>query len=380
VTYLWQNLSDYDFEALSRDLLQQALKIQLESFTKGRDQGIDLRALSSPSRARQGPIIVQCKHFAGSRFSALRSSLKKEITKISELKAPPRRYIVTTTLGLTPANKATLVSDLAPYLRTEADIFGQSDIENLLGQYPDVETRHFKLWLANGDRLAALNNASIVNRSDITRESLLAKSKLFVPHKRLEDARKLLRENHVCVISGPAGVGKTTLAQMLIIEYLTEQFTFYDVSSDIEEAERALTHSGRQIFLYDDFLGRTNFVASMPKNEDKRLVELLRHISTADNKRIVLTTREYILRASQRRYDRLDDPAIETAKLVIEMDSYSRLQRAQILYNHLYFNQSVSGEELRDLCADRRYLRIVDHPHFNPRMIEAALQLRARRT
>ena len=40
--YDFTSLSSYDFEGLVRDLLQEELGITLESFTSGRDHGIDL--------------------------------------------------------------------------------------------------------------------------------------------------------------------------------------------------------------------------------------------------------------------------------------------------------------------------------------------------
>jgi len=41
--YDFRTLSPLDFEELVRDLLQAELQIRLESFSPGRDQGIDFR-------------------------------------------------------------------------------------------------------------------------------------------------------------------------------------------------------------------------------------------------------------------------------------------------------------------------------------------------
>lgn len=370
--YLWSNLSDHDFESLVRDLLQEKLGLDLESFTKGRDQGIDLRAV----HADDGAIVVQAKHFVGSRASDLVSSMKRERVKLQKLACKPRRYILVTSLGLTPANKSTLASILAPYLQQEADIIGQDDLENFLAKFPKVENRHFKLWLANGDRLTAIENAVVLNRSGLTKGDLMARARLFVPHPALGAAREMLNHNHACIISGRAGVGKTTLAKMLILTYLADGFEFYDVSSNIDEATRSLSPASRQIFLYDDFLGRTNLSPGLTKNEDSRLLQLMDHIKNTENKRIILTTREYILQASKLKFDRLDDPSIDSAKLILEVTQYSRLDRAKMLYNHLYFDTSIDREDILDLLEDKKYFKIVDHPNFNPRLIEDALRLR----
>ena len=41
--YDFRSLSPHDFELLCRDILQKPLGVQLESFTAGRDCGIDFR-------------------------------------------------------------------------------------------------------------------------------------------------------------------------------------------------------------------------------------------------------------------------------------------------------------------------------------------------
>ena len=65
--YDFKSLSDFDFELLVRDLLQEELDFTLESFKPGKDGGIDLRYISN----RDSTLIVQCKHYASSTISQL---------------------------------------------------------------------------------------------------------------------------------------------------------------------------------------------------------------------------------------------------------------------------------------------------------------------
>jgi hypothetical protein len=64
--YDFRPLSPLDFEELVRDLLQAELKILLESFGPGKDQGIDFRFAVSGGNA-----IVQAKHYVDSGVDAL---------------------------------------------------------------------------------------------------------------------------------------------------------------------------------------------------------------------------------------------------------------------------------------------------------------------
>ena len=83
--YDFRSLSPHDFELLCRDILQQPLGVQLESFTAVRDCGIDFRY-----RWGDANLIVQCKHYAASGYKALPRVLAgKERKKLDELKPTP---------------------------------------------------------------------------------------------------------------------------------------------------------------------------------------------------------------------------------------------------------------------------------------------------
>ena len=100
-------LSFSDFECLVRDLLQKHLKIHLECFTEGRDGGIDLRCSTSGKNA----IIIQAKRYKD--FKSLMNELKKEVSKVRKLN--PRRYIIATSVGLSPDNKEDITIILSIY-------------------------------------------------------------------------------------------------------------------------------------------------------------------------------------------------------------------------------------------------------------------------
>src|SRR5258706_8466012 len=99
-------LSPSEFEYFSRDLLQKKLSVFIESFTTGRDAGIDLRYATDKKKT----VIIQSKRV--NNFNNLIGQLKKEQTKVKILK--PARYIITTTVGLTPSNKDQIIKLFSP--------------------------------------------------------------------------------------------------------------------------------------------------------------------------------------------------------------------------------------------------------------------------
>lgn len=142
--YDFKQLSPADFEDLTRDLLQQHWHVLLEAFKTGRDQGIDLRYSLVPEQA----IIIQCKHFAGSTIARLIRELRaKELPKVKLLN--PTRYVLVTSLPLSPADKDKIRAALHPYIITTQDVLGSEDMNNLLNHYPVIETQHFKLWMSS---------------------------------------------------------------------------------------------------------------------------------------------------------------------------------------------------------------------------------------
>lgn len=367
--YTFGTLSPYDFECLSRDLLQEELGLTLETFTAGPDDGIDLRHSRDPARM----LIVQCKHWVGTGFSGLHSHLvKKELPKIRALN--PARYVLTTSAPLTPANKQTLVDDLEGHVKSPQDIHGPDDLNNLLGLFPHVERRHFKLYLESEAVLSRVLHNDLYIRASALLDSITRKARIYVPNASYAEAQQRLEANNICIIAGVPGVGKTTLAEMLMLDLHRRNYEIIEITSDIAEADRVYNVERPQAFYYDDFLGQVASADKLGKNEDDRLVKFMLRVRAAKNKRLILTTREYILEQAKLRYEKLDRHRIDLHKYIIDLEKYSTFDRALLLYNHVHFSAIPPSWKLA-LLRERAYMRIINHANFNPRLIEDVIRL-----
>ena len=280
-----------------------------------------------------------------------------------------------TSVGLTPRRKREVVKALKPWVRTEADVLGVDDITGLLALHPDVERRHIKLWLTSTEVLDALLNSNIATRSEAAVEHAKRQLRLWVENPSFDRAREMLDETNVCVISGAPGIGKTMLADILLYWYTERGFQPVAISADIDEGNQAWRSDQRQVFYYDDFLGHVAYgEVHLGKNEDSRLARFLERVRSSEEKKFVLTTREYILSEALNRYQGISEAGIDRNKNVVSLKDYSRGIRARILYNHLIFSELPNDHRVA-LVHDGKYWDVIKHRNYSPRIIDHAVNV-----
>lgn len=356
------------------DLLQTHWGVRLERFGPGPDGGIDLRRGSPPELT-----IVQCKHYAATGFTGLKAAIAKEARRLRKL--APNRYVVATSVNLSPQNKAEIIATCAPFVKGTDDVFGGTELAALLRAHPDVEAAHPKLWSQSAEVLRRLLNAGVFTNTAWTMEQAETDIKIFVRPDAHAAAREMLRRDHATIIAGPPGIGKTTLARMLLLEYVREGFEPIGLKSSIDEGFDLYKAGDQQVFYFDDFLGQTDISErALGRNEDDRLVRFTEKIR-ASGKRLIMTTREYLLRDAQRKYEQIARARNEgsLAAIVLDLSRYSRLDRGRLLYNHVWDGSAANESYCKAFAAADAWKPIVDHSGFNPRIIRTAIARAVRR-
>ncbi len=360
-------LTDIDFEELVRDLLQMHFKIPLiESFKTGTDKGIDLRYTKLNKKT-----IIQCKHYIKSGFNSLKYQLKNsELPKIKKLN--PERYIVVASVEMNPQEKELIFNELSPYIKTTEDIISLNDILNLIRKHDDIVKKHIKLWLTSSAVLKEIlfqqfNNSSIVKTEELIRR-IQEKAPKYVQTKSFNEALDKLNENKVIIVSGNAGIGKTFLSEMIIYSLLKDKFTPIEIIKDVEEGRNIFDKDLKQVFYYDDFLGKT-FSNDLGKNEDENLIKFMDLIKNTNNKLFILTTREHLLTNSIHLSECFQNSSLEEKKVLITIEDYELIEKARILYNHLYYSK-LEKEHIIKLIEDKKYKKIIEHKSYTPRLVE----------
>jgi len=362
INYSFDSLNDKEFEELVNDLLTKHFGQRIVRYAPGRDLGIDGKVKFGDS-----VFIVQSKHYINSRFSNLLSSLRNERDKLSKLKID--KYIVATSLNLTPGNVDELVKILYPFLKEE-DIYYRARLNDLLKDYPDIEKQHYKLWLTSTKVLEHLINKGVYNLSKFTLEDARKKLKKYTKTASHEIAMKKLLDEHCVIITGEPGVGKTTLAQQLCNEIVSKGYQFFDVDHNIDEAFQVYSENEKQIFYYDDFLG-SNYLEAFENNKDSKIVKFINAISSRDNnhKLFILTSRASIFSQGLIRSDKFSNNNVESNGFILNINALTLLDKALILYNHIY-HSGLDDVYKTSFFEDEFYLKIIKHQNFNPRLIE----------
>lgn len=365
--YQYGNLSDFEFELLCRDIMERKIGCPLRCFAPGRDGGVDITETKL-----SGCHMVQVKHYIDSSYSALLSSLKKELPKVKQKQ--PKHYYVCCGKKLTAHNISEIYQLFSGYMDDAEAVVDLMEIDSFLHkkENADILERHYKLWLESTSVLERLGNQDIAIDCDAFFYQIEKEQKLFVKTKYYEEGRQILEKEHMLMLLGDPGVGKTMLTKMLALAFAAEGYRIrYTTNGELSDLKRALSadRERKELIVLDDCLGQHYF--KMQETKENELLALVKYIMRNLNKLLIMNSRVTIFheareRSCDFRYF-MEDENIRIRK--IEMNGLDEEENGWIFYNHLYF-AGIPEEYYRNVYEDRRYRGIVRHANYTPRLIE----------
>ncbi|MEI8614869.1 hypothetical protein P4S54_14855 [Shewanella sp. PP-He15 brown] len=359
--FTFETLNDKDFEILSIDIISKVESVHIDRFKPGKDQGVDGRFFCGGEE-----IVIQVKHYLGSGFTKMLDHCKNiESHKVKLLR--PKRYIFVCSLPLSRLQKSKIKDVFEPFLN-EIDIYGQENLNDQLELNPEIIKKHYKLWLTSSSVLDKLMNNSTFNHSKFTLDDIQSFSKFYIKTNNHTSAMEVLDNTHCLVISGQPGVGKTTLAQHICLELVSNGFEFVEIEEDINEGFKSYQDGKKQVFYFDDFLG-SNYLDSIQRKESSSIVKFFKAIRHANDKRFILTSRSSILNQTKNLTELFTRSSFEKNEYELNVNSLSKIDKARILYNRMYFSD-MEKEYLDVIYQGKKYRDIIVHKNYNPRLIE----------
>lgn len=367
-------LEPNEFEKLVCDIIQVREGITIETFKEGRDNGIDGLFIDNKERR----VIVQVKRYSPTNYKMLYRKLKEELPKIKKLN--PDRYILAVTMDFTPRQKEEILKLFDKYIKYRKDILTNNYINGLLKEppYRKVELDYPNLWLSSMNVLqqtiSKSVHSSIYLESELELRNALSAAKKFIPTKKYHEAVRKLMDNNVIILSGEPGAGKTTLARLLALAYMnrTNLKGFIWVNS-LTDIKAMLANEGKQVFIMDDFWGAIFQDEYKFRNRNNELDTIIKYFTNSNGeKKLILTTREYVLQQGLQRLPLLQE-TLKRFALICTVKEYSYEERANIYYKHLYSTNLPYDYMIYMFYKSRN---VVFDTNYNPRVLGLFLENR----
>ena len=198
-----------------------------------------------------------------------------------------------------------------------------------------------------------------------------------------------MQKEHILLIQGPAGIGKTTTCSMLGNLFLNNEDNDFDVIvRRVEEINEVLKlyhevykeSEAKNLFVvFDDFLGRNKFDVEQRILQD--IGKLYSASAYTNNLFICLNSRTQILQHATLmnfEFQKLINERFSGEKrFIIDLSKYSDIERAHIFRKvferKAHYLENDDKKELVEKYNDligRDWKRIVQHRNYFPRLVE----------
>ena len=384
-----------DFENFAIEIVKLKFKnSSLHGFKEGKDDGIDgIDDIKSPS------LIIQAKRWqvTKNKTTAVKH-FKEEIDKIALTKGKYEwvtdfKYVIVTSMGLSPANlkeirdyadeiipNAIPNDDYIIYSSTLTTLSQQNEYRNVFMEFGLLE-KDISIILKR-DRLKSVEAESHDYFSDFD-------SKYFVETHFLGEAYHILQREHIVLIQGPAGIGKTTTCSMLGNLFLNNnENSFHVIVRRVEEISEVLklynehyrNNEDLNLFVvFDDFLGRNKFDVGGRVLQD--IKKLYSASTNTNNLFICLNSRTQILKdATSMDFEfqkLINEKFTEENRFIIDLDKYSDIDKANIFrkvfeqkLHYLEGGDEIELVEKYNSLIGSDWKKIIRHRNYFPRLVE----------
>ena len=382
-------LTPTDFEEFSNRISEVLFNKEIIGFGEGKDNGIDgIDNIVTPS------IVIQSKRYQSRTTPASFVKIAiKEIDKIREtsLKFEWEKkfeYVIVTSVKLNPISRKKIRAHAKELMSSDINIIDGGVLKDLSSneKYEKIFI-DFDLKKENLIELLKYHKQECISLE--SREYFSDfNEKYFVETEVLYKLYDLLNNEHIAILTGGPGVGKTTMCKMIGSLFSAKCDGDYIIlERNIDEIQKLIDfynenfrqeNSKKLFVVFDDFLGRTALETS--ERQIKKLRSLYSLVNNSENLFVLLNSRTQILSAAKNEdieFGQLIDDK-DNKKVTIDLSKYSSIEKARIFRKNIEFqfdSQSKAEKKIMDikyceLINGKKYRSIVNHRNFNPRLIE----------
>jgi Novel STAND NTPase 3 len=338
-----------DFEALVQTLLKERLGLGIEAWGgSSSDLGRDAYysgGLKFPTQSEtNGPFLFQCKFVDAANAArahpipTLERAVRAECRKLAHRPREnyPNVYVLFTNVALTPRTRGrieVLIRAVLPGAQISSQ--GGKDICAIIDSTPQIVQRFPQLMGLRDLRelLRDRVNADILSRSETALHLATELAEVFVPTEAYYKAVSILKKHNFVVLDGPPEMGKTAIGRMIALAQVTSGWEAIECSGP-EDVLRSYRRDANQVFLADDFFGRTEYEAERVLRWERELPLILPKANPEHW--LVVTSRAHLLMMGREALDIGSHNNVfpSLGEVVVDANELSTMEKARILYRH----------------------------------------------
>lgn len=339
VTYELHSLGWKAFQNLcvtiTGEVWGQVVQSYFDSHDGGRDGAFHGTWKAMAGESFQGAFTAQCKFTAKADKNLQLSDLKDEVAKAQRLASCglADNYILFTNarlMGTTEENIRKVFGAIPGIKRFAA--YGCERISQIIHESPRLRMLVPRIY-GLGDLSQILDERAYAQAHEILSALGDDLAKFVITDAYQKSAKALVEHGFVLLLGEPA-CGKSTIAAALAVGALDEWGCSTVKIRDADDfVKHSNPHEPKQFFWVDDAFGATQFDWSSASAWNRVFPHI--HAAIHRGAKVLFTSRDYIYRTARAHLKESALPVMKESQVVINVESLSKEEREQILYNHI---------------------------------------------